>query len=329
LDKSPEQIQYQVLETTDLINEPYKVVKTATGTLEEMQAEAVKLSKLIADSANLDENELIDAVKDAFQNDEVKNFINEKMVKATHDSDSSMDHYFPKSDEKGKNVMSGEISNQEMERRASSSNVQLESSTITEPHKPKSLLGSLMDQIRARRNDSNVVDNDNKETVIKQENVTRIKSQVESQVVDTQPETVTESLPEININQPENTGIDLQPEIITETKEVKTGLSALFNQIKSRRLEYGSTPNSPRISQLGLGSQELSPLKTKPSLTNLMADTDALFDDELENIVDTAQSVTQNTPNVASSSRLPDEISNSGSSVHEQEINDKLVSDPN
>jgi purine nucleoside permease len=49
--KSPEQIQYQILETNDLINEPYRVTKTATGTLEDLHREAKALRQEMQDEA--------------------------------------------------------------------------------------------------------------------------------------------------------------------------------------------------------------------------------------------------------------------------------------
>lgn len=57
--------------------------------------------------------------------------------------------------------MPGEISNQEINRRASTSRIDFED------NKPKTLL----DQIKARRNDSNIIDDTNREPVKIQENI--------------------------------------------------------------------------------------------------------------------------------------------------------------
>jgi hypothetical protein len=115
---------------------------------------------------------------------------------------------------------------------------------------------SFLDVIKARRNDSDVVDGSVKESNI---NTITDSSKIVEEAIK----------PDIVISAPESTNIPV---------ENKSTFNNLFDQIKSRRLE-----TSPKISQVGLGTSEspqlLSPLKTKTSITNLFDDTSALFDD--------------------------------------------------
>jgi hypothetical protein len=67
-----------------------------------------------------------------------------------------------------------------------------------------------------------------------------------------------------------------KPEVSQE--DVKSRFNNLFSQITNRR-DDSNVISSPQISQLGL-SPKLSPLNTKPSISNLLDDTTALFDDE-------------------------------------------------
>jgi len=67
--------------------------------------------------------------------------------------------------------------------------------------------------------------------------------------------------------------------VITQ-QDIKSRFNNLFNQITQRRDESNVT-GSPNISQLGL-SPKLSPLNTKPSISNLFDDTTALFEDDDE-----------------------------------------------
>jgi len=78
-----------------------------------------------------------------------------------------------------------------------------------------------------------------------------------------------------------------KPEVGQE--EVKSRFSNLFGQINSRR-DDSNVVGSPNISQIGLqpSPSRLSPLNTKPSISNLLEDTQALFDDDDE-ILPTSQ----------------------------------------
>jgi hypothetical protein len=96
---------------------------------------------------------------------------------------------------------------------------------------------------------------------------------------------------------------------VTETpgEEAKSLFGSIIDKIKSQRLEYGT----PKISQVGLGTSDspqlLSPLKTKPSITNLFDDTADLFD--IDNDINDPQStpVPTNTPEITTE-ELPEQI---------------------
>lgn len=221
-----------------------------------------------------------------------------------------MSHYFPKVDDlKGKAVDTTNLSVSEIERRATTSRVTLDEIQVEPPvvttdvPKPKSTLGSLWDQIKSRRNDSNIIDETTKE------NITQEVAQPD--VINTQSEVQ----PEITITE------EVQPEITSS--QVKTGFSALFDQIKSKRLEYGSP--SPKISQVGLATTEspqmLSPLKSKPSISNLFDDTEALFGDD-EDII---------TPQViegSSTSFVQENTANRSPGILSPEVINNIVIDP-
>jgi hypothetical protein len=233
--KTKPQSESIILETKDLTNEPYKVYKIDPNEAQDLLKQAKDLrtettevrgtlDELIDKSNKLDDSNLISAVKESFDSG----------------SDSSRDHYFPNID-KGKSIDLSNLSQSEIERRASSS----------------------------------------KE----------------------------DTLPEIKVD---NTSLEEyfpQPDI-TET-DVNIGFTSMFKDIKSNRLEYGS----PKVTQLGLGTSTpiqdssivLSPLKTKPSITNLFDDTADLFDIDIDNDNenDTDNEVTENTPAPANS---PEEI---------------------
>ena len=137
---------------------------------------------------------------------------------------------------------------------------------------------SLLDAIKSRRNDSYVIDDHNKE------------------------------LPEIDINSASNSSIDdILPEQVS-----KTGFNALFDAIKSKR-DDSNVVSSPNISNIGLTpilekvkglftpkTDTLNipdnTLQNKPSFSNLLEDTNALFDDDLDiNIPTDSTNIIDNT----------------------------------
>jgi hypothetical protein len=122
---------------------------------------------------------------------------------------------------------------------------------------------SLLDQIKTRRNDNYVIDEHNKE------------------------------LPEIDISSASNSNESI--EHIMPEQVSKTGFNALFDQIRSKR-DDSNVVSSPNIQQVGLTpildkikglftpKTETKTLDNKPSFNNLLEDTNALFDDDLDNI---------------------------------------------
>jgi hypothetical protein len=64
-------------------------------------------------------------------------------------------------------------------------------------------------------------------------------------------------------------------------KESQSRFTNLFNSIRARR-DDSNVVGSPNIGQIGLQPSRLSPLNTKPSISNLFDDTTALFEDDDE-----------------------------------------------
>jgi hypothetical protein len=145
---------------------------------------------------------------------------------------------------------------------------------------------SLLDAIKSRRNDTYVIDEHNKE------------------------------LPEIDISSASNSSIEeLLPEQVS-----KTGFSALFDAIKSKR-DDSNVVGSPNVQDVGLtpilekvkglfktpkleskpleilnkGKSVDNTLQNKPSISNLLDDTNALFDDELNNIPNISDNIDNST----------------------------------
>ena len=234
-----------ILETSDLINEPYKVstidpnqapdlLKQAQEVRADAKEVRATLDELIDKSNKLDDSNLMSAVKESFDDSSqawasVSNKPELPEIKVDRSSsNNSLDHYFPETKlDKGKSIDMTNLSQSEIDRRV-----------------------------------SNVIINEDK-------------------------------LPEIKVDNGSLEEYFPQPDI-TET-DVKIGFDTMFKDIKSNRLEYGT----PKIGQVGLGTstpiQEtpkvLSPLKTKPSITNLFDDTADLFDVEDDNIIETTPAV--------------------------------------
>jgi len=133
---------------------------------------------------------------------------------------------------------------------------------------------SLLEQIKARRNDSYVIDDLNKE------------------------------IPEIDTTSGSNSNDSIE-DILPEQVS-KTGFNALFNQITSKRDDYhvvgtpnvyqiGLTPILERVKGLFTPNVESKTLDNKPSFTNLLDDTNALFDDIEENVAIDNTNIIDNT----------------------------------
>jgi hypothetical protein len=75
-----------------------------------------------------------------------------------------------------------------------------------------------------------------------------------------------------------------KPEVTSE--DTKSTFANLFDSIRGRR-DDSNVIGSPQINQLGLqsGPSRLSPLNTKPSISNLLDDTQALFEDYDDEII--------------------------------------------
>jgi hypothetical protein len=154
-----------------------------------------------------------------------------------------------------------------------------------------------LDSIRARRDDSHVVGSpsnklsslvDNTDNLDDKDLLNAVKETFKENVDlkldihDANKTSSSQDLPEINIdsnNSTNNSSIEHyfpKPEVYQE--DVKSRFNNLFSQITNRR-DDSNVVGSPQISQLGL-SPKLSPLNTKPSISNLLDDTAALFEDE-------------------------------------------------
>lgn len=155
-----------------------------------------------------------------------------------------------------------------------------------------------MDSIRARRDDSHVVGSpsnklsslvDNTDNLDDKDLLNAVKETFKENVDlkldihDANKTSSSQDLPEINIdsnNSTNNSSIEHyfpKPEVSQE--DVKSRFNNLFSQITNRR-DDSNVVGSPQISQLGL-SPKLSPLNTKPSISNLLDDTAALFEDDV------------------------------------------------
>jgi hypothetical protein len=293
----------------------------------EIQQEREIISNLIATSTNLDDNELITAVKETFKEEvEITKVSKQELPESSPASSSNsydpLAPYFSKPD-KGKTIDLTNLSPSEIDRRGLSSNIAeapIEQPAVEVPiQQPKSMFGSLLDQIKSRRNDTNIIDDTHKEIEVEVPEVTpevpveqpktgisALLDQIKSFKKDSlfEPTNIVAEAPEVsqpkvsaNIT-PDAPDIAITQADVTET-EVKSGFTNLFENIKSK-INSPVSP-SPKISQVGLTSgqdspQLLSPLKSKQSISNLFDDTAGLFDDgdEIEEVV--SPSAPTNTP---------------------------------
>lgn len=186
-----------------------------------------------------------------------------------------------------------------------------------EAEAPTSGINALLDAIKARRDDSNVIDDTNKEPIISSSS-----SESSSSLDHYLPESQNVENPEIKINSPEevtpiiesqaesNKGIltpvleavkglltpkqetkpleEVTPTVESQAESSKSRFINLFESIKSQR-DDSNVVSSPKVSQLGLQTPiherldvtpKGSPLIKKPSLSNLLEDTNALFSDD-------------------------------------------------
>jgi hypothetical protein len=105
-------------------------------------------------------------------------------------------------------------------------------------------------------------------------------------ITDRNQQGLSKDLPNINIDSNSSSDNSMNqyfPKPDVGQEEVKSGFTQLFSQITKNRKDSVS----PQINQLGLqpGSPNLSPLNTKPSISNLLEDTQALFDDDDEDLI--------------------------------------------
>jgi hypothetical protein len=166
---------------------------------------------------------------------------------------------------------------------------------IEQTIKPKYTFGDMLDSIRKRRDDSHVVGSpSNKISSLSKEADNLDDKDLLNAVKETFKEDVGLKL-DINKSQDKKSPVDLpkidiyssnssmeqyfhKPDVNPD--DIKSRFSNLFTQISERRDESNVT-GSPQINQLGLqsGPSRLLPLNTKPSISNLLDDTQALFED--------------------------------------------------
>lgn len=92
-------------------------------------------------------------------------------------------------------------------------------------------------------------------------------------------------VPDVTIDKGSDSSLEHYfPEKQITTKEIQGKMSDLFANIRSKFKSYSSSSSSsPAVSNIGLSTPQykLSPLTEKPSISNLLDDTNALFDEDL------------------------------------------------
>jgi len=167
---------------------------------------------------------------------------------------------------------------------------------ITE-QKPKSIITNLLDSIRARRDDSHVVGSpsskisnlvDNSNNLNDTDLLNAVKETFNEDIglkLDTTNSDVKNSpvnLPKIDIDSNSSSDSSMNqyfnnPDVTQN--ESQSRFTNLFDSIRARR-DDSNVVGSPNIGQIGLQPSRLSPLNTKPSISNLFDDTTALFEDD-------------------------------------------------
>jgi hypothetical protein len=167
--------------------------------------------------------------------------------------------------------------------------------------KPKYTFANLLDSIRARRDDSHVVGSpsnkisnlvDNADKLDDTELLEAVKGRLKENVglkldiTDVKPQVSPQDLPKIEVDSSNSSMEQYFPKPVVGSEDVKSRFSNLFGQINNRRND-SDVVGSPNISQIGLqpSSSRLSPLNTKPSISNLLEDTQALFDDDDDDLI--------------------------------------------
>lgn len=179
----------------------------------------------------------------------------------------------------------------------------LESQEVTQQTvQPKSTFANLLDSIRKRRDDSHVVGSpsnkisnlvDNADNLDDTELLEAVKGTLKENVglkldITKSPDkTSPVDLPKIDIDSSNSSMEQYFPKPDVTPQDASSTFSNLFSQINSRR-DDSNVVGSPQIGQLGLQPSRLSPLNTKPSISNLLEDTQALFDDDDDEIIPTS-----------------------------------------
>jgi len=167
--------------------------------------------------------------------------------------------------------------------------------------KPKYTFANLLDSIKARREDSHVVGSpsnkisnlvDNADNLDDKDLMSSVKETFKEDIglkVDTSDvnqQAFPQDLPKIEVDSSNSSMEQYFPKPDVTQQELSSRLSKLFGQITNRR-DDSNVVGSPNVSQLGLQPEpsRLSPLNTKPSLSNLLDDTVALFEDDDDDLV--------------------------------------------
>lgn len=177
---------------------------------------------------------------------------------------------------------------------------ELESQEVTlQTVQPKSTFGNLFDSIRKRRDDSHVIGSpsnkisnliDNADNLDDTELLQAVKGTLKEQVglkldITKSPDkTSPVDLPKIDIDSSNSSMEQYFPKPDVTPQDASSSFTNLFSQINTRR-DDSNVVGSPQIGQLGLQPSRLSPLHTKPSISNLLEDTQALFDDDDDDLI--------------------------------------------
>jgi hypothetical protein len=178
--------------------------------------------------------------------------------------------------------------------------IQQDVAQVTEQStKPVYTINDLLNQIRSRRDDSHVVSGpsnkisnlaDNSNNLDDKDLMTALKETFSEDIglkldrSNVKTESSNLDLPKIDIDS-SNSSDNSVNQYFTKTEvgpqDTKSGFSNLFDSIRSRR-DDSHVVGSPNIGHVGLQPSSLSPLNTKPSISNLFDDTVALFEDDDE-----------------------------------------------
>jgi len=178
-------------------------------------------------------------------------------------------------------------------------NLDSQPNIIEQSVKPKSNISNLLDSIRARRDDSYVVGSPSTKissltkeaaNLNDKDLLNAVKETFNEDIglkLDTTNSDVKNSpvnLPKIDIDSNSSSDNSMNqyfnnPDVTQN--ESQSRFTNLFDSIRARR-DDSNVVGSPNIGQIGLQPSRLSPLNTKPSISNLFDDTTALFEDDDE-----------------------------------------------